>query len=53
MKNRKKRNRKGFTLVELLLVLVIVGIILVLAIPGILDAIEENRTESGRTVEKY
>ncbi|MBQ6546729.1 MAG: InlB B-repeat-containing protein [Bacilli bacterium] len=52
MKNRKKRNRKGFTLVELLLVLVIVGIILVLAIPGILDAIEENRTESGRTVEK-
>ena len=49
---KKRLNYKGFTLVELLLVLVIIGIILVLAIPGILDAIEDSRTESGKTVER-
>ena len=50
--DEKKSNKKGLTLVELLLVLVIITIILILAIPSIMKAIEENRKRSGETVEK-
>ena len=49
---KKSINKKGFTLVELLLVLVIIAIILVITIPNILEAIEANRRESGKSVEK-
>ena len=45
-------NKKGFTLVEVILVIVIIGIIVVLAIPNILDAIDENRVEGAKSVEK-
>ena len=45
-------NKKGFTLVELIIVIVIIGIIVVLAVPAVLDTIEENRTESAKAVEK-
>lgn len=48
----KRVDNKAFTLVEVMLILVIIGIILVLAIPRILDAVEENRSESGKSVEK-
>ena len=53
MKYIKKRiNKKGFTLVELLLVLVIIGIILIITVPNILEAIDANKQESGKSVEK-
>ena len=45
-------NKKGFTLVEVIIVIVIIGIIVVLAIPNILDEIEQNRIDSAKAVEK-
>ena len=45
-------NKKGFTLVEVIIVIVIIGIIVVLAIPNILNEIEQNRVDSGIAVEK-
>lgn len=39
-------NKKGFTMVELLLVISIIGIISVIAIPNILDALKRNKEES-------
>jgi type IV pilus assembly protein PilA len=40
------KDKKGFTLVELLAVIVILAIILVIAVPKILNVIESTRTES-------
>ena len=40
------KNKKGFTLVELLAVIVILAIILVIAVPKILSVIDDTRTES-------
>jgi prepilin-type N-terminal cleavage/methylation domain-containing protein len=40
------KNKKGFTLVELLAVIVILAIILVIAVPKILTVIDDTRTES-------
>jgi len=40
----KKLNRKGFTLVELLAVVIVLGLILVILIPNALDAAEKSRT---------
>jgi type IV pilus assembly protein PilA len=42
----KMKNKKGFTLVELLAVIVILAIILVIAVPKILTVIDDTRTES-------
>ncbi len=48
----KKMNKKGFTLVELLAVIVVLAIILVIAVPRILDVIESARKESlGRSAQ--
>lgn len=42
----KKLNRKGFTLVELLAIIVILAVILVVAIPPILDAMDNSKRKS-------
>lgn len=42
----KKLNRKGFTLVELLAIIVILAVILVVAIPPILDAMDNSKKKS-------
>ena len=44
-------NKKGFTLVEVLLVVVIIGIIGVITIPNIIDSLQASREKSGKTVE--
>ena len=36
-------NKKGFTLVELLAVIVVLGVVLLLAMPSILDSINASR----------
>ena len=40
------KNKKGFTLVELLAVIVILAVILVIAIPRILDVIDSSKLSS-------
>ena len=48
----KRMNKKGFTLVELLAVIVVLAIILVIAVPRILDVIESARKEAlGRSAQ--
>ena len=46
------KNKKGFTLVELLAVIVILAIILVIAVPKILTVIDDTRTESMKSSAK-
>lgn len=43
---------KGFTLVELILVVVILGIISAIVIPGIMKSLSESRSDSGESIEK-
>lgn len=45
-------NKKGFTLVELLLVMVIIGIIGVITIPNVMKSLEESKKEGGKSVEQ-
>lgn len=45
-------NKKGFTLVELILVVVIIGIISAITIPSIMDALGESKASGGESVEK-
>ncbi|MGM9878671.1 MAG: type II secretion system protein [Bacilli bacterium] len=45
-------NKKGFTLVELILVVVILGIISAITIPSIMNALSESKTQGGESVEK-
>ena len=53
MKLKVKLNDKtGFTLVELLLVIVIIVILGVLLIPNILETLDESRVENGKAIEK-
>jgi len=42
----KKRNQKGFTLIEIIAVLVILGILAAVAIPRFLDLQEESRNKA-------
>ena len=42
----KKMNKKGFTLVELLAVIVILAIVLIIAVPGVLTIIDNSRRDS-------
>lgn len=46
MKNFKKLNKKGFTLVELLAIIVILAIILVVTVPAVFSAIDNSRKMS-------
>ena len=41
-----ERNRNGFTLVELLAVIVILGIIMLIAVPNVVGVIDNNRKET-------
>lgn len=45
-------NKKGFTLVELLLVLVIIGIIGAVTIPNIIESLDESKAKGGESVEQ-
>ena len=45
-------NKKGLTLVELLLVMVIIAIIGVIAIPNIIESLNASRGKSGESMEK-
>lgn len=41
-----KKNNKGFTLVELLAIIVILAVILVITVPAVFDAIDSSKKES-------
>jgi prepilin-type N-terminal cleavage/methylation domain-containing protein len=46
MLTKKLRNQKGFTLIEIIAVLVILGILAAVAIPKFIDLQEESRTRA-------
>ena len=45
-------NKNGFTLVELILVVVIIGIISAITIPSIMNGLSESKANGGESVEK-
>ncbi|MEG2256664.1 MAG: prepilin-type N-terminal cleavage/methylation domain-containing protein [Lachnospiraceae bacterium] len=49
MKNNKIRERKGFTLVELMVTLVIIGIILAIAVPSLMNYIRNSRFQQNNS----
>ncbi len=54
---KKRLNKKGFTLVELLAVIVVLAIILVITVPMVLNSISSTRQDalnaSAKSLEKY
>ena len=46
------KNKKAFTLIELLLVITIMAIVSALAIPGIISAVKESRTKEYQEYEQ-
>lgn len=45
-------NRKGFTLIELIAVIVMIGLIMVIVVPNILDIVNESKAASYNTLIK-
>ena len=44
-----KTNRKGFTLIELMIVVAIIGILAAVAIPGFMQYIKNSKTSEAKT----
>ncbi len=49
IKRAKKALQRGFTLIELMVVLVILGILAVLVVPNVLDRADDARTTAAKT----
>lgn len=47
----KKLNKKGFTLVELLVVVIILGVIMSIAIPSITSSVERSKEKQKKQIE--
>lgn len=45
MKNKRKSNNKGFTLVELVVVLAIIGVLLAMVVPGMMKYVEKAKEQ--------
>lgn len=43
-------NRKGFTLIEVIMVIAIIGLLSIILVPNVIDLIEENKIESCKEV---
>ncbi len=52
MFNKLHRNRKGFTLIELMIVVVIIGILAALAIPRFMRATTKSKQSEAKTILK-
>ena len=43
-------NKKGFTLIEVIMVIAIIGLLSIILVPNVIDLIEENKIESCKEV---